>query len=189
MNNKEKIRLFLGTYIDPEIVYSSNNLEKLEDHLNCSMKFVEKKNIHLTWKFIGDIETGKTDKIIELIRESINSKSGIEIGFNKFAIWPNGKFPRQLVVTGNDINENGRFLCKNLNNSLQKAGIEKEKRSFNPHITVARFRIKEKPKEPFILPEWLHFKPTSIKFNQLDLIQSTLTGTGSIYQVLKSFEI
>jgi len=185
----KKVRLFLGSYVNSDIIYSSLDSEKLEQDLNCSMKFVEKENIHLTWKFIGDIEQDKVDKIISTIQEIISSPLNIEVKFQEFAIWPNGRLPRQLVVTGIDLNSEGIKLYKELNKDLVKFGIDKEKRSFNPHITVARFRVKEKLKESIILPEWFIFKESIIKFSRIDLIQSTLTPKGSIYKSIQSFEI
>ena len=185
----KKVRLFFGTHIDPDVIYANDGLDKIEQYFNCSMKFVEKENIHMTWKFIGDVAQDKVDGIIATVQEILASHADIKIRFQEFAVWPNGKFPRQLVITGNDLNGEGAKLYKELNRSLAKVGIEKEKRSFNPHITAARFRIKGKPEKPFILPEWLKFNETVARFSSMDLIQSTITPKGSIYKSIQTFQL
>ena len=183
------MRLFLGTYAEPQIIYSNIDPAKLQEYWNCSMKFVEPENIHLTWKFIGNIEEDKVDNLINAVKECMDTSLDIKIKFQEFVIWPNGKFPRQLVLIGKDLNGDGAQLYKSLNNNLVEVGLQKEKYSFKPHITVARFRIKEKPKEAFILPEWMKFQETTMDFSGLSLIQSILSPKGSTYKVIESFNI
>jgi RNA 2',3'-cyclic 3'-phosphodiesterase len=183
------MRLFLATRIKPEIIYSNDGLNSLEDHLNCSIKFVESENIHLTWKFMGEVPENRLEETLNMIQKSLTEPFKIVVRFHKFEMWPDGRFPRQLVATGEELTGDGARLYKYLNNNLASICAKKEKRPFKPHITVGRFRLKKKPDKPLILPEILSFKESIIDFSQICLIESKLSPKGSTYNIIRTFDI
>jgi len=184
----KKIRLFIGSYVEFSII-NEENINKLCEYFMCPIKFVEKNNIHLTWKFIGDIEAEKLEEVQAILEETSIKVSDILINFEKFEIWPSGKRPSLLVLTGRDLNGNATKLHQKLDKKFEKLKIAREKRKFLPHITVARFKIKQKPAEKFVLPDWLLFDKISVRFSQLSLFQSTSTDSGSLYTSLKDFSL
>ncbi|MDD3013728.1 MAG: RNA 2',3'-cyclic phosphodiesterase [Candidatus Gastranaerophilales bacterium] len=190
MNNKsDNIRLFVGTYINLDFLFPENELNILQEQFDNSIKWVEKENIHLTWKYIGDLENNKLDQVITNLHAAANSINDITVILKKVVIWPNNKFPRQLVIIGDDTNGNATKLYKDINLKLVNLGVKKEKRSFNPHITLARFRLKNKPSEPFNIPDGFKFDEVKFDISNINLIQSSLTPKGSIYNVLNSFNL
>jgi 2'-5' RNA ligase len=190
MNNKsDNIRLFIGTYINPDILLPESKLLQMQEYFSAPLKLVKKENIHFTWKFIGNADYELLDNVANTLQEIVKTASNIEVTFKKVELWPDDKFPRQLVVIGEDINGNADQLYKSLNHGFAKLGIKKEKRSFNPHITLARFKLRSRPPEPFNIPEWLEFDGVKINFSKINLIQSTLNPAGSIYKILKSYDL
>ena len=184
----KKLRLFIGSCVEFPIV-EKDNIAKLCEHFPCPIKFIEKPNIHLTWKFIGEIEAEKLDEVQNIIEEIIEKKFDILINFKKFEIWPSEKRPSLLVLIGKDLNGSATKLHQKLDKKLEKLKITREKRNFLPHITVARFKLKQRPVEKFIIPEWLLFDEINVKFSKLSIFQCTSTEKGSIYTPLKSFDI
>ena len=188
--HKKNIRLFLGSFVDINKFYAHDGMqEKLKKHFDCPVKFVEKQNIHLTWKFIGEADSVLIPDFTNIIESAASKFFNISINFDKFEIWPNTKFPRQLVITGRDLNGNATDLHEILNTGFQKFGVKEEKRKFNPHITIARFKLKQKPEHPVLLPPWLAFNEAKIDFTDISLIKSFLTPKGSIYEEIKKFTL
>ena len=184
----KKIRLFIGTHVEFPII-SEENITKLYEYFPCPMKFIEKPNIHLTWKFIGEIENEKLYEIQAIVEEVIEKRFDILINFDKFEIWPSGKRPSLMVLTGKDLNNNATKLYQKLDKKLEKLKIPREKRNFLPHITIARFKIKQRPVEKFVLPEWLLFDAIDVKFSKLSIFHCNATENGNVYTPLKSFDI
>ncbi len=181
-------RLFLASFVDAENFYDYEDVQKkLPEFFNCRLKFVEKENLHLTWKFIGETENSAISEIIDFIEKTVSETPEITVNFDKFQVWPDLSYPKQLVITGDDMENTGSGLYEALNTGLKPFGIKKDKRKFNPHITVARFRLKQKPKEKMDIPDWLDFRSKKIVFNRLGLIKSRLTPNGSIYETIKNF--
>lgn len=183
----QKLRLFIGSKVDFSIIDEETSA-KLCEYYPCPVKFVGKDNIHLTWKFIGDTEAEKLEEIKEITKESVENISDVQIRFEKFEIWPNGKKPSLIVLTGADLNGNATKLYQKLDKKFEKLKIPREKRNFLPHITVARFKLKQRPSEKFTLPDWLSFNPVETGFSELCIFQSTSTKNGSIYTPVKSYD-
>ena len=185
---QENVRLFIGSYADFSII-DDECANKISQHFACPIKFVEQSKIHLTWKFLGEVSHIKVPEIRNIVEESVQKVSEISIHFNRFEIWPSGKNPSLIVLTGEDLNGNATAFHQKLDKKLEKLGIKREKRKFKPHLTFARFRLKHRPAEKFILPEWFLFKEQQVGFSDISIIESRLTPQGSVYNSLKKFSI
>ncbi|MFH0703324.1 MAG: RNA 2',3'-cyclic phosphodiesterase [bacterium] len=185
----KNMRLFLASFVDFIKIDPKNSFYKIEDYFGCVIKPVKKENIHITWKFIGEIEESYISKIQTKINEIIDKsfKFQIEIKFQKIEIWPNTRYPRQIVLVGEDIDKKGSAFCRLLNKNLLKIGITEEQKNFNPHITLARFKKQEKIEKISYLLEELNFESVLLEFNKIDIVKSTLCQQGSIYEIIKSF--
>jgi len=180
----KKTRIFLGTFIQNSEIKTDIFLESFfpENQLRA----VKRENLHLTWKFIGDVDEDELEKIKIILDSTLNYPLDVKLRFDRFEIWPNLNNPRQLVLTGNDLNGNATQIYKNLNNSLAKI-VKKEKRAFRPHITFARFKNIQ---NPVITDDLINrFKNTIVKIHNISLIESILTPQGSIYNTIQKYPI
>jgi 2'-5' RNA ligase len=130
-------------------------------------KFTEEENLHLTIKFLGEIDeekTGKTRQALRTIKFSPFTASAEEFGvFSKQAIrivW--------LKISGAD------ELQKKVDEVLSGL-FEKEKR-FMGHLTIARpKKINQENKEPFLkLLSSLKTEKLSFRVNSFALFKSEL---------------
>lgn len=165
---EEKLRLFIGTYVD---------LEPINAVFDYPIRHVEKQNQHITWKFYGETEEKHLPKICENIEKALQQVKTPSILFNRYELWADARFPRLLVLAGDDLTGEATKLYNAFN-----------KNKFRPHITVARFKIKEKPKTLVKLPENLISIHKHVNISEISLIKSTLSPKGSIYEVIKSFK-
>jgi 2'-5' RNA ligase len=76
----ETIRSFIAVALPVEISAIIAGMEKqLMSRAGAPVKWVEPHTLHLTLKFLGDVETGKIDAISEAVR-------GAVAGINPFSI-------------------------------------------------------------------------------------------------------
>lgn len=184
----KKMRLFIGSTVD-FLPVDDDLTGKLAEYFLCPVKFVEPANIHLTWKFLGDTESTKLDEVVNIIDETASEASNIAIKFDKFEIWRKKNIPSLLVLTGFDPNKNATKLYQKLDKAFEKLGIPSSNRTFAPHITVARYKIKQKPAPKVVLPDWLKFAETSVEFANLCLFESAFDGKGHVYTPLNTFKL
>jgi len=71
-----------------------------------------------------------------------------------------------------------------LEEGIAKAGFPNEERAFHPHLTVARLRQQQHANELAQIHQQMEFEPVEILVNELVVIRSELSSSGSKYTIL-----
>jgi len=185
----ETVRAFVAVELTENVRRDLGGLQaELKKMGLGNLKWVSPEGIHLTLKFLGDVER-------KCLPDTVKVLDGLSSGFYPFAIGIKGlgAFPglsRARVIWVGLTGELGRLqmLAEAVEKGLTGLGFEPEKRPFSPHLTLARVRPETTCQEQKALAEVLgsyRFNLSShIKVNGLDLMQSTLTPQGAIYNRL-----
>ena len=127
------IRLFVAIDLPPDVM----ELLAAISYGLAGAKWVEPDQLHLTLRFIGEVEGSRFMDIKEML-------STVEI--NQFPLrlkgighFPPRKAPRVLWV-GIDKNEVLPRLRGKIETTLVKGGLPPEGRKYSPHITIARLK-------------------------------------------------
>ncbi|MEM1684249.1 MAG: RNA 2',3'-cyclic phosphodiesterase [Nanopusillaceae archaeon] len=137
-------------------------------------KFVEKENLHITLKFIGELQPNIVEKISEELKNIKFSKFKIEIegfgNFNNRVLWFGIKKGINEIIT----------LKREIDKALKKFGFYEE--DFHPHITI--FRIKQilsKSDYEHILEKFSSINIGEFVVEEFSLKQSILRREGPLY--------
>lgn len=147
------------------------------------VKLVEPENIHLTLKFLGEIEDHQVAEVSRFIE-------GISFVPFTFKVEGVGVFPnlRRPATIWAGITEGVGELVDIfgvVNEGMAKFGFEKDRRRYSPHLTIARVRggdNRDKLVEELLQLEEYRFG--SIKVDMIKLKKSVLTRSGPIYSTL-----
>jgi 2'-5' RNA ligase len=149
-------------------------------------RWVRRENLHVTLKFIGEVSPEKLESIRGAL-SAIRSDSPVEIKFRGLGFFPNEQYPRVLWA-GLDALANLPSLAGDIDGALETRGIERERRAFTPHLTLAR-----------IEPPGLHEKLRaaiqknserafgSVQAREFHLIESKLKPSGAEYATVASY--
>ncbi|HXC87397.1 MAG TPA: RNA 2',3'-cyclic phosphodiesterase [Candidatus Cybelea sp.] len=152
------------------------------------LRWVRPENLHVTLKFIGEVEAAKLDGIRRALRAiGLDAPVGLEL--RGLGFFPDGEYPRVLCV-GLNASGNLPVLARDIDRALEGQGIARDQRAFTPHLTLARF-------EPRGFDEKLR---TAIEKNserefgafearEFHLIQSKLQPSGAAYTSLAAFPL
>lgn len=153
------------------------------------IKFVERENLHMTVKFLGDIQESTAPKICSILKEEINEK----LFQNKnlqYQLKGAGQF-KNFSVLWITLDGDIQFLQKikdAVENVLfEKLKIPKDDRSeFKPHLTIGRLKSSNINHKNFnslknVFKENKDFNFGVFNINQVKLKKSTLTTKGPIY--------
>ena len=152
------------------------------------IKVVSAPNIHITLKFLGNINTGKINKIEKAIKETADT-------FRRFKYEINGKInafpsPNNARVVFLEIGNGGRQISEiynELENNLSRVKIRKEKRKFFPHITIAR--IKNKKNIEQLVNNHEMDSVDRLDCLEITLFESRLKPKGAEYTILNKFSL
>ncbi|MFX1337940.1 MAG: RNA 2',3'-cyclic phosphodiesterase [Promethearchaeota archaeon] len=165
--------------------------ERLKTNQSKS-KLVEPQNLHMTVKFLGNIEESLAPKIYYILKEDINDKL-FQNKTYEYKLKGTGQF-RNYSVLWIKLEGDIPFLQKIKDNVEmllnERLKIQKDKRSkFTPHLTIGRLKankINYKNFESFkkIINEHKNYEFGPFKIREVKLKKSELTPKGPIYSDL-----
>lgn len=128
------MRVFYAIKFNEEIKDKIFKIENnLKDH-SLSGNYTLKDNLHLTLRFIGEVENEELNLLIKALNY-INSET-FQIEANRIGEFVRGSSSILWLGINKSIELNN--LYKNLELILQEYGWQKESREFTPHITIGR---------------------------------------------------
>lgn len=146
-------------------------------------KFVERENLHITLKFLGEIQPNAVEKIKKELENIKFQKFEIEIyGFGEFnnrVLWFGIKKGFDRIME----------LKKEIDNSLKKFGFMPDN-NFHPHITILRVKeILSKEDYYHTLEKMKNIEIGRFLVEDFSLKQSILRREGPIYIDIKRYPL
>jgi RNA 2',3'-cyclic 3'-phosphodiesterase len=129
------MRLFVALDIDEAIRERIRRFVNELRALAPNVRWVSPESMHITLKFIGEQPESKVSAI-EATLAKVSAPS-MRISFSGCGFFPNAKSSRVFWI-GVEAGAELVQLAKQIEEALGPLGIEKEKRGFSPHLTLAR---------------------------------------------------
>lgn len=185
-----KKRIFAAIDI-PEI--ERRKIERLIERLksefpNERIKWEKPEKIHLTLKFLGEIDDEQLKDFVEAVGETVKKVSPFKLQIAKTGVFPAPNKARVLWLGIMDAQGSLRRMNKILETECERRGFAGEKRNFKAHLTIAR--CKERPND-LLIEQYLNadFPPSPpFEIAEIVIYQSELRPTGSIYSVFSRHE-
>jgi len=179
-------RLFIAIDIPGHIKDNVYKYMKTLLKENSHIKLVSAPNIHITLKFLGNVNIDKIEKIKKAIKKTADK-------FNRFKFEISGKInafpgPRSARIIFLEIGSGGEQISeiyRQLEDNLEKIKIRREKREFSSHITIAR--LKDKKNMEIFIDEYKMDKMGRLDCLNITLFESQLKPHGAEYSVLGEF--
>lgn len=174
------IRTFVALSLPQDI---KSSLSLLKGQLRGA-KWISSENLHLTIRFIGDVNENQLQNIKEELREVsfLPFKTRLK-DLGHFS----GRSGPKVVWVGVEYIEELKELREKVDAALLRANIPQEKENFKPHVTLAR--LKGTPFED--LAEYLQagmgFYTREIEFNEIGLFSSKQKEDLTIYSLEEVF--
>jgi len=141
--------------------------------------------MHLTLKFLGNIEQENVQKISDVLKTIAAVFSAFNIQFSQIGAFPNHERPRVIWLGIEKGSEALRLLNNKIECELEKIGFQKEKREYKSHLTLGRVKSLKNISGLSRLINEAEFQfQDEIKIDRLILFQSTLTSKGALYTPL-----
>ncbi|MCK5832666.1 RNA 2',3'-cyclic phosphodiesterase [bacterium] len=188
-SSQNQIRTFICLELPKDIQKTiDNGLTEPLRKTSARCSFVKPGNLHLTLKFLGDIDPSEIDHISGEILESIRGYPPFKLSLSKVGSF-GGHTPR-VVWAGLDgeIMRLGE-VASNIDKALAKLGFKKEKRAFKPHLTVARVRDNQRSDELLRIIREVGSLTGDFTADKIIFMKSKLSSGGSIYEPLAEFPL
>ncbi len=180
-HRSEQIRTFVCIEIPDSIRERIGRLQDSLRTIKASVSWSKPSNIHLTLKFLGALEATRIKSVHEAVERAAAGIPPFEVEVSGAGCFPYPRNPRVLWIGFSEIPDPLAQLYARLEAELERAGFEREKRKFSPHLTIGRLR---KPKSGQLLAQKLTdagFASESFLATEVLVMRSDLKPTGSVY--------
>jgi len=133
------MRTFVAFQMSQEIHAALRAAQRAMGRLN-GVGWTDPANIHLTLKFIGEIEDRKLPAVFEVMRQAVKGVAPIEIAVRGLGWFPPGRRPRVVWAGVESDTDVLVQVSRRLDEGLAELGVPREGRAFKPHLTMGRAR-------------------------------------------------
>ncbi len=179
------MRTFIGVEVpkkEREIIW---RLIQEQRKKNLPIKWVEFENLHITLKFLGEIDEKKLDSLLPILTTISKGTKRFSIGLENIGCFPSIRNPRVLWIGVSIGAEELINLAIEIESNLNKIGFKKEGKKFHPHLTIGRLKTPCKVED--ILNQTI--KTDIFEIKDFILFKSNLLPTGPVYEKLKVFSL
>lgn len=155
------------------------------------LRWVQPEAVHLTLKFLGEIDQERVGPVLSAMKESCDGASTFGLSTGGLGCFPNHRSPQVVWLGLEGDTEALGLLQAKLDGELNSTvGLPLENRPFRPHLTLARVRRGASETERRQIWEAIEATPPpetiAWQVSQLTLVHSTLLPQGPQYRTLGS---
>lgn len=186
-----KKRLFTAVDISAEArQLAANYADALKrSHPDARVSWTRPGNLHLTIKFLGDVEEDRIAGIIDSLHRVVVGTPSFEIGIAGTGVFPSARNPTVLWLGVHDLSGQLRRISKIIEDALAGLRFPKEDREFSPHLTIGRIRDSRNGRDIAEAHCMDTFDPVKFLVGELVLYSSKLCSSGSEYTAIARFKL
>lgn len=178
-----KLRTFIAIELPDALKQQLTAIQQELKPLRERISWSKPDNIHLTIKFLGDVESEMVAIVAGALTEIAEKQRSFEFTVKGLGGFPSIRRPRVLWAGVDDRSKELANLAKKIDDELIHFGFSRENRKFAPHLTLGR--VKAPPGNSFIQTfQQLNFDGGSVVVNQIVLFKSDLKPSGATYTPL-----
>ncbi len=185
----DKVRTFICIELPEEIQDDIAVLQHAIKPMGRGIRWVPPRSIHLTFKFLGDVEQDQLGEIETAVKEACNQISPFALQVDKTGAFPTFKRPRIYWIGFRSVPDMMLRLQSAIENELCKIGFAKEKRKFTPHLTIGRVKYGDGVREVSHYLQNNSFESVSFDVESVIIMKSELSSAGAKYTPLAKIKL
>ncbi len=174
------MRSFIAIELSEE---QKNKLEEFQQALKkcgADLKLVEKENLHLTLRFLGEITEEELEKVKKGLEKAVSGELGFIMNLKGVGVFPN---PNYIKVVWVGV-EKGKIEAERIAQKINKEIVvgQMDERGFSAHITVARVKsVRGKENLAKVLKDFQNFDFGETAVSEVKIKESKLSPKGPEY--------
>ena len=191
------IRAFLAVELSQELgselaVVQQELKQRVESEKKGDIRisWVQPAKMHLTIKFLGDMDEQVIDPLLGAIEQAVGSQPSVSVPLERLGAFPSPHSPRVLWIGPSENWEQGEEgkrvieIHGEIEQACESLGLLREAKPFSPHLTLARVKMGERHIGVALATSGVLDQPLSVgslAAESVVLVKSELKPTGSIY--------
>lgn len=176
------MRAFIAIEIPEEIKTALTRLQNDLRRAKAEVSWTKPENIHLTLKFLGEIEESQASEIAQACAAA--EFQSFTLSLNGAGVFPNARQPRVLWAGLAGEIETLTAMQRRLEDRLAAIGVEGDEKAFRPHLTIGRVKSNRNAREIVARAEAYSLPALSFDVREIVLMKSELHPAGARYTAL-----
>ncbi len=149
------------------------------------VRWVAPDNIHLTLKFLGNVEAGRLPALQNAVADACAGFSPFTLSLRELGAFPNLSRPNVVWVGLQGEVEIAARLAEKIDAACAALGFPREPRPFAPHLTLGRVKKDARADDQRFVGEMIANAQANgraeIHVTRVSVMQSELRPSGSVY--------
>ena len=185
-----RIRTFLAIELPAPVVKQARKLIAKLAEIESGVKWMEDDCMHITLQFLGDIDELEVVEVCSRTIAAVQDIPAFAINVEGLGAFPNVDKPRTIWGGVGEGIEELRSLKEEVEIALNAMRFPREKRQYEPHITLGRVRNSRGLEEVgAILHELSDYSFGMASVDEVIIFSSELTKNGPIYTRMGTAEL
>ena len=188
----KNIRSFIAIQLAPDVNRNSTRMLQRLRQSSDGIKWVPTDNLHLTLKFLGDVDNTEVPDVCKVIHRICAHQSPFHLDFSGTGGFPSLQRPRILYAGINDASGALTEIVSQLETSLAELGFKQEPRDYIPHLTLGRTRSASRLASSDVMERLATEERTELGgmlVGSLQMVASFLDKSGPTYQVMDTIPL
>jgi 2'-5' RNA ligase len=181
---EDLIRTFIAVELTGSMREQISLLEQLLQKEGAKVKWVKPENLHLTLKFLENVQAVRIDDAVEATQEAVQGIEPFILSFSGLGVFPNLKRARVIWIGIKEGADSLGRIQRELEERLFQRGFAREERDFSPHLTIGRVKSQRGIGGLVLKLEKTEFKSEKIRVEQVVVMRSDLRPTGAVHTPL-----
>jgi 2'-5' RNA ligase len=186
------VRTFVAVEISSEVRSHARQLIAELSETPAKVRWVEPENLHLTLKFLGDVELVDMPAVCDAVSAAVADLPPFDLMARGAGAFPTLDRPRTVWIGFDEGTDDIVALHGAIEMRLAPLGFRREQRRFRPHLTIGR--VRDCPPEAFAdlaqrLSAAAEFVGGSTDVNEVVVFSSELRREGPTYEPLGHAEL
>jgi len=184
------MRTFIALDLSPEIKARLAGFIGRLAPLGRGVKWVSQESMHLTLKFLGEIDETRAAQVKDILRSVAGQSEALPLRFQGTGAFPPGSSCPRVLWVGIEAPPGLALLQEKVEDGCQAIGFARETRPFHAHLTLGRVNFSgslaallnefnRNPSESF----------GEMTAQRLTFFLSRLKPAGAEYSVLEEFDL
>lgn len=186
---KTRIRTFVAVDVPDEVRRRIGEFQASLKRHGCDVKWVRPENIHITLKFIGDVQEDRIEGLSAALEGAVKGVPPFRISIEGSGLFPGGQRPRVLWVGAGEGSDMLSELASRVDLGLSALGFEKETRKYSAHLTIGRVRSPKGIQPVVDAMRSAAFEAGVVEAEEIVLMKSDLKPMGAVYTALERIKL
>lgn len=135
-----RLRLFIACLLPKPLTEALGRRIRGLERTGADVRFVPPRSLHLTLRFLGDVEDSCVMDTVAAVREAAAAGEPLRLSVHGLGVFPPSRPPRVVFAGLAGDLDALRALAARLERLLEPLGHQPERRPFVPHVTLGRVR-------------------------------------------------